>query len=393
MVESEQAKVDQLVILVHGIRDIRRWQSEVRITLEGAGFIVEPTNYDRMNLIEFLFPVPIFRNIAIKKVLTQIRKAIELHPMAQVSIIAHSFGTYVVSRILSEAFDLKFHKIIFCGSVVRYDFEFEKLSGRFISPIINDVGTGDPWPAVAESLTFGYGSAGTYGFMVPGVRDRFHNGAGHGYFLSATFCKNNWIPVLEHRINIPLGDSPHALPPMWVRALSIFKIRYFLCSLILLLMLWGTAVTIWPAKSYFYDFNVSDSPYTYWNQPVRELLRDVNEPCGAIGIICRFDWLRGITVKRDYVPVKTVDNEITRIVSCKPFSHPPKASSNLIEHDPIKALFRLADAFPSCIWVRMNSFTTIHVGLQRHQLVERKGPSGDTVLLCDCTVDQVASFQ
>jgi len=78
------------------------------------------------------------------------------------SIIAHSFGTYVVAEILREKFTMQAERVIFCGSVLRYDFPFEQIDGRFKGEIINEVGTADPWPALAESVTTGYGAAGTF---------------------------------------------------------------------------------------------------------------------------------------------------------------------------------------------------------------------------------------
>lgn len=104
-----------LVVLVHGIRDIARCQADIRQTLEASGFDVELINYDRMNLIEFLIPILYFRNKAIDIVSTQLQQAIVLHPGATVSIIAHSFGTCIISEILRRNFAIKFERIIFCG--------------------------------------------------------------------------------------------------------------------------------------------------------------------------------------------------------------------------------------------------------------------------------------
>ena len=218
---------EHVVLLVHGIRDIARWQNEIRATLESEGFTVQPTNYGRMNLIEFLLPISYFRKIAINTVWKQIEYAKKLHPEANFSIIAHSFGTYIVANILRNDFNLSINRVIFCGSVVKYGFPFEQVNERFNAPILNDVGTYDPWPALAESITTDYGSAGTYGFFRPGVRDRFHNGAGHGYFLESTFCKKYWVPFLKDGKYVE-GESNAQSPPFWVRLLSIFKIKYFL---------------------------------------------------------------------------------------------------------------------------------------------------------------------
>jgi alpha-beta hydrolase superfamily lysophospholipase len=140
-----------LVILVHGIRDIARWKSEVAAPLRKAGLAVEPTNYGRMNLIEFLLPIAYFRQKAIEDVWIQIQHAIKRHPGAKVSIIAHSFGTYIVAMLLQRQFNLQLGRVIFCGSVVRSKFPFEQIDARYEGAIVNEVGTADPWPALAES--------------------------------------------------------------------------------------------------------------------------------------------------------------------------------------------------------------------------------------------------
>jgi hypothetical protein len=45
--------------------------------------------------------------------------------------------------------------IIFCGSVVRDDFEFDKVLDRFEVPLLNEVGTRDFLPALGESAGWG----------------------------------------------------------------------------------------------------------------------------------------------------------------------------------------------------------------------------------------------
>src|SRR5262249_42968062 len=130
-----------VVILVHGIRDFALWQETVGKSMSEGGFQVEFTNYGRFDLLRFLVPLQYFRRRAIEEVLKQIRIAKQTSGAEEISIIAHSFGTYVVSHILQENFDLKFRRIIFCGSVVRYGFPFEQFYQRFDSPILNEVGT------------------------------------------------------------------------------------------------------------------------------------------------------------------------------------------------------------------------------------------------------------
>ena len=153
------------------------------------------------------------------------------NPTARVSVIAHSFGTFIISQLLETEFDIRFHRVIFCGSVVSYNFPLENFRSKLALPLLNEVGTADIWPAIAESITFGYGSAGSYGFRRPYVRDRWHNGASHGFFLTPSFAKDFWVPFLESGIIIP-GSDPAEEPSRWVKLISIFKIKYLFIAAI-----------------------------------------------------------------------------------------------------------------------------------------------------------------
>jgi Effector-associated domain 1 len=218
-----------VVILIHGIRDFGLWQSTIRHTLEEEGLKAEAINYGRFNLIEFLLPFPHFRRKAIETVWNQIRIVNQNNKGALLSIIAHSFGTYVVSHLIRNTFDIDFYRVIFCGSVVPYNFPFEQFQNRFLAPILNEVGTRDIWPAMAESITTGYGSAGTYGFRRPLIRDRWHNGASHGYFLNEGFCKRFWCPFLRDGTVVPGSEEPES-PRLWIRLLSVIKLKFLIAA-------------------------------------------------------------------------------------------------------------------------------------------------------------------
>jgi hypothetical protein len=218
-----------IVILVHGIRDFALWQSEIRSVLEEEGFKVEATNYGRVNLFQFLLPIAALRQRPIEELWKQIRIVKQNNEGALLSIVAHSFGTYVIARLMEQKFDARFHRIIFCGSVVRYGFPFEQFQNRFSSPILNEVGTRDIWPAIAESITTGYGSAGTYGFRRPLVRDRWHDGAHHGFFLSGEFCQKFWVPFLKDGA-IRDGVSSPEKPRVWIRLISVLKLKYLVLA-------------------------------------------------------------------------------------------------------------------------------------------------------------------
>jgi pimeloyl-ACP methyl ester carboxylesterase len=230
------------VILIHGIRTQALWQNELRNALENQRFVMEPTNYGSHDLVRFLFPWQLFAGPAIENITKQIRDILKLTKVEVCSIIAHSFGTFVVMRILRDNDDLDFSG--FCGSVVPQKFPFGRYRRRFETPLINEVGTRDLWPAFAEVVTFSNGAAGTYGFRRPAVRDRWHNGKAHSDFLNPDFCEKYWVPFL--RDGTIIEDSEEAeRPPWWLWAVSVLKIKYLvLAAAAVLLYRWFPA-EIW----------------------------------------------------------------------------------------------------------------------------------------------------
>jgi hypothetical protein len=234
-IHSTLEQSEHVVILVHGIRDYALWQDAIRKVLKDE-VTVESTNYGRFDLFRFLVPISYFRNNAIRSVWKQIRDVKKQYPNAKYSFVAHSFGTYILAQILSQEFDFAAYRIIFCGSVVKYNFRFEQIAERFATPILNEVGARDVWPAIAESVTWGYGSAGTYGFRRPRVRDRWHPGAGHGYFLDPKFCRKYWIPFFKDGTIVEGAKNPED-PPVWLKTLSVIRLKYVLLGVALAVLI------------------------------------------------------------------------------------------------------------------------------------------------------------
>jgi hypothetical protein len=394
--DGEAESGEHLVILVHGIRDIARWQDEVKQTLRADGFAVESTSYGRMNLIEFILPFSYFRNKAKLTVWTQIQHAKLLHPNAsQVSVIAHSFGTYIIAQIVKEQFAFKFHRIIFCGSVVRYDFPIEHYAGRYTSPIFNDVGTADPWPAVAQSVTTGYGSVGTYGFHRSGVEDRFHNGAGHGYFLNREFCKRFWIPSLRCKPgaekDLDMGDVPGEDPHFLIRLLTIFKVKYAILAAALVLGAFCLLRFLFLPDPIGYDFGVK-SKFVYWGPGFERLVRSATESC-PLGPLCSYESIVNAVTDRRYVHTRAIEDDVIKnIVSCRNFTFPPPSPQP--KRDPVAALEALANAFPACISTSIDVTGAMEIKAKAEGLtrVSRSGGRSD-VYLCDCSPAEIQAYR
>jgi hypothetical protein len=233
---TQHAK-SHVVILVHGIRTRALWQNELRKILQKDGFVVEPTNYGYFDVVRFLVPWQPFAGAIVVEIARQIRHAQRMNKEADCSIIAHSFGTFIVARMLRDHTDIEFNRIIFCGSVVPHKFRFEDYRGRFEVPLVNEVGTRDFWPVIAEVVTIGYGSAGTYGFRRPAVRDRWHNGKAHGDFLNQKFCMKYWVPFLRNGEIVEDNETAER-PPWWLWTVSTFQIRY-------LVLIGAVGVLLW----------------------------------------------------------------------------------------------------------------------------------------------------
>ena len=344
MGENASGEVKGSVILVHGIRTHADWYRDIRDTLSENGYRVHLTNYGTFDLFRFLLPTNYFRNKVKDKIYRQLRLAIQDDPSAEYSIIAHSFGTYIVSNILRDEFDIQIDRLIFAGSVVRYDFPFEQFSDRFKGEILNEVATHDPWPVVAESVTTGYGSAGTFGFKRPRVFDRWHTG-GHSYVLNADHCKSYWLPFLDAGEKKPTDVSTKV--PFWIRLLNLIKIKYVvlfvaLCLVVLTVLMRTHAAPSVTRQAY------PDKTIGGWFLSDGDIAKSVN---AEMDMRCPVDWipfdpdcsgwLARLITKRSWRGVHTYDHALNDLLFPEAYVY--------TYQDPERFWFDLAAAYPNCI--------------------------------------------
>jgi len=214
-----------MVLFVHGILSTGFWMNTMRPLFEAEGLIAKPIGFHVFDLFRFLFG---FRRPAIDKVSRQIKNMISANPHAELTIIAHSFGTYVVSRILEEDFGIKLTRLILCGGIVPRNYRWDKVA-RFNSQnaagnvdIVNEFSSADRWPILARHSTYGYGDVGTIGCQDIHVRDRRHY-IPHSGYLKASFAQDHWIPFFN--------PAPRPLQPglisgsSWLLALNWLPAR------------------------------------------------------------------------------------------------------------------------------------------------------------------------
>jgi len=152
------------------------------------------------------------RSGPISRITSQFRSALDdhRHTGVDISVIAHSFGSYIVAEILLRNPDISLKRLILCGSVVAEKFDWFRVKGQVEGVAINDCGSRDIWPVFAKSITWGYGPTGTYGFKVDSVEDRVHPFRHSDYFTD-TFVRRFSLPVLRSGEAVPTNYKQDSL--------------------------------------------------------------------------------------------------------------------------------------------------------------------------------------
>jgi hypothetical protein len=160
-----------------------------------------------------------------------------------------------LTKLLREFPHVRLWRIIFCGSVVKQDFEWEQVRDRFGAPerktgfIVNDCGNQDIWPVIGKFAGWRYGNAGTDGFGGIYVEDRFHDG-GHGLFFDPSFIEQYWKPFVSEGHIVPgRAKQGDGIPPH-VRLLSKlpFNLQIDLLIVLVLAVLVFIGVRWWMAS-------------------------------------------------------------------------------------------------------------------------------------------------
>lgn len=202
-----------IIVSLHGIRTDGAWQTKFRYHLGNIPNVsVVPLGYGFFSVLGLLGP---FRKKPVEDVEKKIQDIRTNNQNADVVMVAHSFGTYIVSRLLIKNQTLNIKRLLMCGSVVRRNYEWEKLPAQYNrGTVINEVGTRDLYPVLASAGTFGYGATGRFGFQGPRVYDRFFD-FGHSDFFDDSHFQKYWKPFILDGIVIESDWDHKRTPSSW----------------------------------------------------------------------------------------------------------------------------------------------------------------------------------
>jgi pimeloyl-ACP methyl ester carboxylesterase len=208
-----------VVALIHGIRTQAIWQEQARVTLEKPGKVaVYSIGYEYFDVVRFIGP---WRSKPISRVRAELRDLRQLHPSSELVVVAHSFGTYIISRILREDVDISISRLLLCGSIIPPTYRWDQIRNALTQhTCVNEVGTRDFWPVFAKVSSLGYGCSGSFGFKTSRVRDRFFD-FGHSDFFSRDHFEKFWRPfVWDGQIVSSPWDEQRPVPPIWISILG-----------------------------------------------------------------------------------------------------------------------------------------------------------------------------
>jgi pimeloyl-ACP methyl ester carboxylesterase len=194
----------QMVIIVPGINDSTSWPEELRLTLSGyANVFPIVVSFGFIKTRRFVFDL-FCDNFSeyVRSLREDLESAMRTLRPDKVVVIAHSFGTYVLSLYLRSYADIPIDGIILAGSILPKSFKWHFL-GPSLSFVINDCAQRDKIPIVAENASSRLGSSGRYGFSSWRAFNRYHESIGHQrciYLFDGTdnsLCEEYLRPIFE----------------------------------------------------------------------------------------------------------------------------------------------------------------------------------------------------
>jgi pimeloyl-ACP methyl ester carboxylesterase len=194
-----------LAISAHGIRTHGHWQKTFAEVLSGSPTKIAAYDYDRYGLFHFLVPalnhrkIDEFHDWYLEKINDHSAKVDLNLYNRRPCLVAHSFGTWITCNAMLKFEDIRFDKIVLCGSILPRDFNWAKLFARDqVGLVRNERGLRDPWPSWASHLP-GMGTSGSNGFdwFDAVIEEKIYDEHGHNEFLDKKHIEEYWVPFFQ----------------------------------------------------------------------------------------------------------------------------------------------------------------------------------------------------
>ena len=214
------SKVDveaKVVFPLHGIRTVAHWHRTFADVAHDAGWYcrLEKWFYGKFSLLQFISrrsreaKLEWFEDAYMKETGTRGL----LNEGRLPSVVAHSFGTYILGHALLKYTHLRFDKVILCGSILPCDFPWGGLIDRGqVQGVRNEYGVRDIWAEHVGWFIGQTGPSGKVGFRSEHERllqEEFRYS--HSEYFKAGHMKRYWLPFLDASLPV-IADSKAQVP-------------------------------------------------------------------------------------------------------------------------------------------------------------------------------------
>jgi alpha-beta hydrolase superfamily lysophospholipase len=204
---GQPGRSGKVLVGLHGIRTHAAWARALyEVASEDAWQVrMDRWSFGYFSLLQFILPssrtakVRWFRQVYTQE--TQNRKIL-LDEGQYPSIVAHSFGTYILGNALLRYDWLAFNKVILCGSILPTDFPWDKLIERGqVQAVRNEFGVRDVWTRLARWFVAGTGPSGHRGFACSHERlEQEEFAYEHSEYFDKGHMEAKWLPFLNRHL-------------------------------------------------------------------------------------------------------------------------------------------------------------------------------------------------
>ncbi|MCL2650771.1 MAG: hypothetical protein FWD60_07080 [Candidatus Azobacteroides sp.] len=202
-----------VLVSIHGLLSKAEWNMEIAPIASNQGWVVAPYVYDTNT------PDLLFNSRKRNKVVEEFREwiyDIQKRFDNKISIIAHSFGSYIIGAYLTgfdneECPPVCFNSIILTGSILNPEFDWEKYRGLSVGKVYNTIAPNDEYvkflPNADWKKLIGmsklFGRSGVEGFNneSPMLEQRSNEIFTHTNTIKRDILETKWLPFLNANKN------------------------------------------------------------------------------------------------------------------------------------------------------------------------------------------------
>jgi pimeloyl-ACP methyl ester carboxylesterase len=131
------------VVTIHGIQTRGKWQKDITPYLARHGLVPYHIDFGWFSVLRFF--IPWTRERKIRAIQKELRNLVDKVRARRISIIAHSFGTFVAMESLRrDNGSLLYDRVVLAGSILPCDFDWKTvMSKKWVMAVRNERATSD----------------------------------------------------------------------------------------------------------------------------------------------------------------------------------------------------------------------------------------------------------